>query len=91
VSERKLAASPAAAIKGRPTKRDRRLIHVLLTNEAHQFPPVPPQGAGKRIESWNREPSFMTVLQRLRFPAPRVALAAALVALAALGFAQPRR
>jgi ribosome-associated heat shock protein Hsp15 len=27
VSERKLAASPAAAIKGRPTKRDRRLIH----------------------------------------------------------------
>ena len=26
-SERKLAASPAAAIKGRPTKRDRRLIH----------------------------------------------------------------
>ena len=27
VSERKLAASPEAAIKGRPTKRDRRLIH----------------------------------------------------------------
>jgi len=27
VSERKLAASPAAAIKGRPTKRDRRQIH----------------------------------------------------------------
>lgn len=27
ISERKLAASPAAAIKGRPTKRDRRLIH----------------------------------------------------------------
>ncbi|MDQ1313972.1 MAG: ribosome-associated heat shock protein Hsp15 [Pseudomonadota bacterium] len=26
-SDRKLAASPAAAIKGRPTKRDRRLIH----------------------------------------------------------------
>ena len=26
-SERKLVASPAAAIKGRPTKRDRRLIH----------------------------------------------------------------
>lgn len=26
-SERKLAASPAAAIKGRPTKRDRRQIH----------------------------------------------------------------
>ena len=25
--ERKLAASPAASIKGRPTKRDRRLIH----------------------------------------------------------------
>jgi ribosome-associated heat shock protein Hsp15 len=27
VGERKLAASPAAAIKGRPTKRDRRQIH----------------------------------------------------------------
>ena len=27
VSERKLGASPAAAIKGRPTKRDRRQIH----------------------------------------------------------------
>jgi ribosome-associated heat shock protein Hsp15 len=27
VSDRKLAASPAASIKGRPTKRDRRLIH----------------------------------------------------------------
>jgi len=27
VSERKLAAGPAVAIKGRPTKRDRRLIH----------------------------------------------------------------
>lgn len=27
VSERKLDASPAAAIKGRPTKRDRRQIH----------------------------------------------------------------
>jgi ribosome-associated heat shock protein Hsp15 len=27
VSDRKLAASPAAAIKGRPTKRDRRQIH----------------------------------------------------------------
>ncbi|MDT3708077.1 MAG: RNA-binding S4 domain-containing protein [Thiobacillus sp.] len=27
VNDRKLAASPAAAIKGRPTKRDRRLIH----------------------------------------------------------------
>lgn len=27
VSERKLAAGPAEAIKGRPTKRDRRLIH----------------------------------------------------------------
>lgn len=27
VRERKLAASPAAAIKGRPTKRDRRQIH----------------------------------------------------------------
>ena len=27
VSDRKLAASPEAAIKGRPTKRDRRLIH----------------------------------------------------------------
>ena len=27
VSERKLAVSPAAAIKGRPTKRDRRQIH----------------------------------------------------------------
>ena len=27
VSERKLAASPAVAIKGRPTKRDRRQIH----------------------------------------------------------------
>jgi ribosome-associated heat shock protein Hsp15 len=27
VIERKLAASPEAAIKGRPTKRDRRLIH----------------------------------------------------------------
>jgi ribosome-associated heat shock protein Hsp15 len=27
VSERKLAASPEAAIKGRPTKRDRRQIH----------------------------------------------------------------
>lgn len=27
VSERKLTASPAAAIKGRPTKRDRRQIH----------------------------------------------------------------
>lgn len=27
VSERKLAVNPAAAIKGRPTKRDRRLIH----------------------------------------------------------------
>ena len=27
VSERKLAASPAAAIKGRPTTRDRRRIH----------------------------------------------------------------
>lgn len=27
LSERKLAANPAAAIKGRPTKRDRRLIH----------------------------------------------------------------
>jgi ribosome-associated heat shock protein Hsp15 len=27
VSERKLAASPAAEIKGRPTKRDRRQIH----------------------------------------------------------------
>ena len=27
VSERKLAASPAASIKGRPTKRDRRQIH----------------------------------------------------------------
>jgi ribosome-associated heat shock protein Hsp15 len=26
-SERKLAASPAASIKGRPTKRDRRQIH----------------------------------------------------------------
>ena len=26
-SDRKLAASPAAAIKGRPTKRDRRQIH----------------------------------------------------------------
>ena len=26
-SERKLAASPAAGIKGRPTKRDRRQIH----------------------------------------------------------------
>ena len=26
-AERKLAASPAAAIKGRPTKRDRRQIH----------------------------------------------------------------
>ena len=26
-SDRKLAASPAATIKGRPTKRDRRLIH----------------------------------------------------------------
>jgi len=26
-SERKLAVNPAAAIKGRPTKRDRRLIH----------------------------------------------------------------
>jgi ribosome-associated heat shock protein Hsp15 len=26
-SERKLATSPAEAIKGRPTKRDRRLIH----------------------------------------------------------------
>src|SRR5574340_938120 len=26
-SERKLAASPAAAVKGRPTKRDRRQIH----------------------------------------------------------------
>jgi ribosome-associated heat shock protein Hsp15 len=27
VSERKLAVNPAAAIKGRPTKRDRRQIH----------------------------------------------------------------
>ncbi len=27
VSERKLAGNPAAAIKGRPTKRDRRQIH----------------------------------------------------------------
>jgi ribosome-associated heat shock protein Hsp15 len=27
ISERKLAGSPAAAIKGRPTKRDRRQIH----------------------------------------------------------------
>ncbi|HWR75675.1 MAG TPA: RNA-binding S4 domain-containing protein [Thiobacillus sp.] len=27
VSERKLAADPTVAIKGRPTKRDRRLIH----------------------------------------------------------------
>jgi len=27
VSDRKLAASPAASIKGRPTKRDRRQIH----------------------------------------------------------------
>ncbi len=27
VSDRKLAVNPAAAIKGRPTKRDRRLIH----------------------------------------------------------------
>jgi len=27
VSDRKLAANPAAEIKGRPTKRDRRLIH----------------------------------------------------------------
>lgn len=27
VSERKLAASPAAELKGRPTKRDRRQIH----------------------------------------------------------------
>ncbi|MDP2030392.1 MAG: RNA-binding S4 domain-containing protein [Thiobacillus sp.] len=27
VSDRKLADNPAAAIKGRPTKRDRRLIH----------------------------------------------------------------
>ncbi len=27
VSDRKLAANPAAAIKGRPTKRDRRQIH----------------------------------------------------------------
>lgn len=27
LSDRKLAASPEAAIKGRPTKRDRRLIH----------------------------------------------------------------
>lgn len=27
MSERKLAAAPAAAIKGRPTKRDRRQIH----------------------------------------------------------------
>lgn len=27
VSDRKLAASPAATIKGRPTKRDRRQIH----------------------------------------------------------------
>ena len=27
ISERKLASSPAAAIKGRPTKRDRRQIH----------------------------------------------------------------
>lgn len=27
VSDRKLAASPEAAIKGRPSKRDRRLIH----------------------------------------------------------------
>ncbi len=26
-SDRKLAVNPAAAIKGRPTKRDRRLIH----------------------------------------------------------------
>lgn len=27
ISERKLASNPAAAIKGRPTKRDRRQIH----------------------------------------------------------------
>ena len=27
ISDRKLAANPAAAIKGRPTKRDRRKIH----------------------------------------------------------------
>ncbi len=27
ISDRKLAASPAATIKGRPTKRDRRQIH----------------------------------------------------------------
>lgn len=27
LSDRKLAVNPAAAIKGRPTKRDRRLIH----------------------------------------------------------------
>lgn len=30
VSERKLATNPAAAIKGRPTKRDRRLIHRFI-------------------------------------------------------------
>lgn len=31
-SERKLAASPAAEIKGRPTKRDRRQIHRFTGN-----------------------------------------------------------
>ena len=30
VSERKLATNPAAEIKGRPTKRDRRLIHRFI-------------------------------------------------------------
>lgn len=30
ISERKLAGNPAAAIKGRPTKRDRRQIHRFI-------------------------------------------------------------